>query len=249
MIDLSIIENRNKDYLKNTHWYVSQNINEMIYNDLIKQKHDKVLEIGAGLTPFKLSTHFIDIVKYNENYTIVDIDFESLPFENNTFDYVYSRHTMEDIYNPYFAIKEMFRVSKKGYIETPSPLVETFKNVDSLSFVQRKISYSGYIHHRFILYTDIETNTLYILPKYPIIEFFAYSDENTYNKLKKMLESSELYWNNYYFWDELSPPKVVLYRHGANFSVNTNYFNLLDIAINKSIENTTKLENHRLTML
>ena len=169
-----MLEFSKKQYLKNVHWSNSLFISQLICNDWIKTKHDKILEIGAGTAPFCLSTHFIDLIKHNDKYTIVDIDFEKLPYESNSFDYIYSRHTVEDIYNPVFAIKEMFRVSKKGYIETPSPLVESFKNVDYLSHTIKHISYSGYIHHRFILYTDITTNTLYILPKYPIIDFFAF---------------------------------------------------------------------------
>lgn len=176
---------------------------------------------------------------------IVDIDFEPLPYETNFFDYVYSRHTVEDIYNPVFAIKEMFRISNKGYIETPSPLVETFKNVDDLTYNIRNISYSGYIHHRFILYTDINTNTLYILPKYPIIDFFTFLNDTEYNKYKQLLESGDLYWNNYYFWDETSPPNVILYRNGINFDIISNYFPLLEKAITKSIEATMQLEKHR----
>ena len=240
-----MLEFSKKQYLKKVYWSKSEFVSQFIYNSWIKTKHDNVLEIGAGPCPFSLSTHFIDVVKHNEKYMIVDIDFEPLPYETNFFDYVYSRHTVEDIYNPIFAIKEMFRISNKGYIETPSPLVETFKNVDGLSYNTRNISYSGYIHHRFIFYTDIHTNTLYILPKYPIIDFFTFLNDTEYNKYKQLLENCDLYWNNYYFWDETSPPNIILYRNDINFNIISDYFPLLEKAITKSIEATMQLEKHR----
>ena len=242
-----MLEFSKTQYLEKVYWRKSEMVSQFIYNNLRKTKHDKVLEIGAGQSPFSLSTHLIDLIKHNEKYIVVDIDFEILPYELNFFDYVYSRHTVEDIYNPIFAIKEMFRVSKKGYIETPSPLVESFKNVDYLSHSIRNVSYSGYIHHRFIFYTDITTNTLYILPKYPIIDFFTFLNMEDYNRYKDMLENGELYWNNYYFWNETSPPKVVLYRNDIDFNVVNDYFKLLETAIHKSIEatNSMQLEMHR----
>ena len=122
-------------------------------------------------------------------------------------------------------------------------MVESFKNVDALSYNVRDISYSGYIHHRFIFYTDIDTNTLYILPKYPMIEFFTFLNMEDYNRYKEMLENGDIYWNNYYFWNETSPPKVVLYRNDIDFKVIPDYFKLLERAIHKSIEATTAMRS------
>ena len=60
------------------------------------------------------------------------------------------------------AFNEITRVCKTGYIETPSPLIEFSTNVDS-----GDSPYKGYIHHRYFVWSDIKTNTLYFLPKYP----------------------------------------------------------------------------------
>jgi N-acyl-D-aspartate/D-glutamate deacylase len=59
-----------------------------------------------------------------------------------------------------------------------------------------------------------------------------------YNKYKDMLQNGELYWNNYYFWNETSPPKVVLYRNDIDFNIVNDYFKLLETAIHKMTAQT-----------
>ena len=78
-------------------------------------------------------------------------------------DFVYSRHTLEDIQNPDFCMNEIIRISKSGYIETPSPLIETAKGIDA---PDKRMNYAGYIHHRYIIWSNIEKCEIYILPKY-----------------------------------------------------------------------------------
>jgi ubiquinone/menaquinone biosynthesis C-methylase UbiE len=50
-----------------------------------------------------------------------------LPYEDKEFDFVYCRHVLEDLIYPFRVIKEMQRVAKAGYIETPSPMAELKK--------------------------------------------------------------------------------------------------------------------------
>ena len=47
---------------------------------------------------------------------------KQLPFENNSFDFVYASHVIEHIDNVSFFIQELQRISKQGYIELPSLL-------------------------------------------------------------------------------------------------------------------------------
>lgn len=54
----------------------------------------------------------------------------------------------EDIQNPDFAFSEMIRVSKEGFIETPSPLIEVTRNVDANDLTR---AFCDYIHHRYIV--------------------------------------------------------------------------------------------------
>jgi hypothetical protein len=126
-----------------------------------KYQGKTVLEIGPGVIPFEVATHFVDCTE-NKEYEKIDIDKDQLPYSDCDFDFLYARHVVEDIQNPGFAFKEMIRVAKSGYIETPSPLVECTKNVDGKGLCYL---YRGYIHHRYIVWTETDTNTLCFLPK------------------------------------------------------------------------------------
>ena len=220
-----------------TFWKPITDVIEMLVTICKKNNYIKILECGPGETPFPLSTHFIDVDTKIENAIHVDIDFERIPFEDKYFDFCYARHIFEDIQNPQHAFSEMTRICKNGYIETPSPLIECLKMVDWLS-INNNINYCGYIHHRYIVWTDRETNTLYFLPKYPFLEYLEF-DQDFY---KHMLEMSKdkLYWNNYYLWIEKSQePKIVVYRNGVNFNIVEDYKDLVVTAIKKSIASTT----------
>jgi hypothetical protein len=50
--------------------------------------------------------------------------------------------------------------------------------------------------------------------------------------------AKDIYWNNYYIWDEKNKPNIVVYRHGINFHIFEDYTKLLNEAITKSIEYT-----------
>src|SRR5690606_1509140 len=54
----------------------------------------------------------------------IQADGESLPFEDNEFDYVICNHVLEHVDNPEKFLNELARVAKKGYIETPSLIGE-----------------------------------------------------------------------------------------------------------------------------
>jgi SAM-dependent methyltransferase len=86
-------------------------------------KNKCVLEIGPGYVPLPISTSTIDW-DYTVDGIKLDMDVDLLPYEDNSFDFVYSRHVLEYLQNPDFAFKEIIRVSKNGFIETPSPLIE-----------------------------------------------------------------------------------------------------------------------------
>lgn len=204
--------------------------------DMCKRKnYTKILENGPGVTPFPLSTHFIDIDPNIENTISIDIDFDRIPFEDNDFDFCYARHIFEDIQNPQHAFAETIRVSRNGYIETPSPLIECLKMVDGLSR-QSNINYCGYIHHRYLVWTERDTNTLYFLPKYPLIEFLIYPTD-FYNQMLDIAKE-KLFWNNYYLWNVERKPNIVVYRNGVNFNILDDYTTLVMRAIKQSAEHT-----------
>lgn len=92
-----------------------------------------VLDIGGGSAPFTLSDvvceKFIGDDREREGAFIYDRplvigDIESLPFQDQSFDYVVCSHILEHTTNPDVAISELMRVGKKGYIEVPSEYFE-----------------------------------------------------------------------------------------------------------------------------
>jgi hypothetical protein len=183
-----------------------------------------VLEIGPGYVPFPLATVSIGFNEKIEKYIEIDIDNTPFPFEEKEFDFSYCRHVLEDIQNPEFAIKQFFKCSRQGYIETPSPLIEISRGVESPD-------YCGYIHHRYIVWNDIDT--VYFLPKYPIAE--------TATKNPRLIEIANnypIYWNNYILWDK--PMQTVIYRNGVNMEIRKDYANLLNRAVSESIESTNR---------
>ena len=207
---------------------------------LCKNGCKQILEVGPGSIPFSYATHLIDKNNYNlnnNNIINIDININKIPFTDRFFDFCYSRHTLEDIYNPYFAFIEIVRTSTKGYIETPSPLIEVSMGVDANNLYK---FYKGYIHHRYIIWSDIENNVLCFLPKMPIIEYIKI-DKNVQEQYLNIINNYPILWNNYYFWDKMNPPRINM----IEFDQNT-YIDYIQISIQKSIDYTDMFMNKEL---
>lgn len=92
-----------------------------------------VLEVGSGHRPYPHSDVLVD--KFlNEsqrggkietgNRPLIVSDIEQLPFRDGAFGYSIAAHVVEHVPHPEKALKELARVSRAGYIETPSALME-----------------------------------------------------------------------------------------------------------------------------
>jgi len=236
-------KNNNNDInIHNFYWGANKSIIKIIEQLCINNKCEKVLEIGPGKIPFSLATDFIGSNETITNYTDIDIDKQVFPFMNKHFDFIYCRHVLEDIQNPDFALKEIFRVSKfGGYIETPSPLIEITKDVDATQFSYK---YCGYIHHRYIVWSNIQKNEIYFLPKYScILDHMLNIIDNDKYYMYNLINNYPIYWNNYFIFHSTNLPNVIMYKNGVNFNTNTGtmieeYINLVNKAVNDSIENT-----------
>jgi SAM-dependent methyltransferase len=227
--------------IKNRHWAPNSAIIQMIEKHCETNEYSKVLEIGPGDVPFKLASDFIGCNERITNYIEIDIDNTAFPHADNSFDFIYCRHVLEDIQNPDFALNEMFRVSKfGGYIETPSPLIEATKNVDANPVSDK---YCGYIHHRYIVWSNIQKNEIYFLPKYScVLDHFLNFEDESKRRLYNLINNYPFYWNNYFLYDANKKPTIVMYKNGVNFGQNSNmikeYIQLVVRAINESIQNT-----------
>ena len=238
-------------YIQNLFWTPIKNISDIVELFCNNNNYKNILEIGPGVEQFPLATTFIGCNEKIKNYIEVDIDVDKIPATDKSFDFIYSRHTMEDIQNPDFAIKEIIRCTNAGYIETPSPLVEVMKGVDAN---ENSSKYSGYIHHRYIVWSDIEKGEIYFLAKNSIIldNYILYNDKELI-KICNILNNYPVYWNNYFIWSG-KEPKIIMYKNGVNYGLKNNmvedYIRLVNEAVNKSIMNTNyfiKIHNQYIT--
>lgn len=155
----------------------------------------KVLEVGPGHAPFRRADACVDFVDVPgvdpARMYKCDLGSQPLPFPDKSFDFVFCRHTLEDMYNPFPLCAEMSRVGKAGYIETPSPIAELCRGVDG-----NAPPYRGYHHHRFMAWEH--AGELRFVSKYPLIEYLKFDEP----KLAQLLRSGARYWNTYYHWGD-----------------------------------------------
>lgn len=118
----------------------------MFFPNLITKinEHDKVLEIGPGATPHPRSDEFLEyrfetdeeLVRQSGNVGLIETDKpvhyytgEIFPFPDNSFDYVICSHVLEHVPDPVKFVKELTRISKRGYIEFPLATYEYLFNI------------------------------------------------------------------------------------------------------------------------
>jgi SAM-dependent methyltransferase len=94
-----------------------------------------VLEIGSGGRPHPRSTVLTDRYAADASHregrelirdqrSFVLADGQTLPFRDKCFDYCVCMHVLEHVDEPGLMLSEMQRVSKAGYIETPTELFD-----------------------------------------------------------------------------------------------------------------------------
>ena len=97
-----------------------------IVNDTLhKNPNWKILDIGCGYRANKNATVIADVKDFSsfyKNKKFVKIKEKNLPFADKEFDFVIASHVIEHVEDFEFFIKELERVSTKGYIELPSRL-------------------------------------------------------------------------------------------------------------------------------
>jgi len=95
-------------------------------NSTLKNKRDwKILDIGCGYTANKCATEIADTKDLSFFYLdkkFTKINKKILPFKDKEFDYVIASHVVEHVEDFEFFLKELERISNKGYIELPSRL-------------------------------------------------------------------------------------------------------------------------------
>ena len=92
-----------------------------------------VLDVGSGGNPFPRSDVLLDRLTGDDHRNgesmMIDRacvfgDAARMPFKDNAFDFVIASHILEHMSHPEIFIRELQRVGKAGYIETPNALFE-----------------------------------------------------------------------------------------------------------------------------
>ena len=193
---------------------------------------DRVLEIGPGYVPFPRADEFVD-AKTNlpgvpkERLHNIDLNREKLPFPDKSFDFIYCRHVIEDMYSPFLLLEEMGRVGKRGYIEMPSPTAELGRGVDGNS-----PPFRGYHHHHYIGW--VAENELRLVSKYPLIEYLVFEEQELADTLRAGPEN----WNTHYLWE--GEVKFAHRRNGYEYLLTRDYAMMLQDAAR--VARTSNLE-------
>ena len=166
---------------------ISRTSKTHIENLLSTKKDWKILDIGCGYSANKYATTICDVQDLSNFYkdrNFVILENNDLPFDDNHFDFVISSHVMEHVKDLEHFIKEIQRVSKKGYIELPTKLE------DNLVFENKK-------EHLWQMDFDDVNHKLLISKKIQFLE--PVLTVSTIQKMREYFRSSlilELFWEN-----------------------------------------------------
>ena len=157
-------------------------------NSILEKNNEwKILDIGCGYSANKKATTIADVQDFSNYYkerNFVKINEKKLPFKNKEFDFVISSHVIEHVEDFEFFIKELERISNKGYIELPT------RFGDNLVFENLKD------HIWWFIYDDIN-NVIVGSKKNQLIEpFVSVSVARLFNEIFRESMVLELYWEN-----------------------------------------------------
>ena len=85
----------------------------------------KILDIGCGYTAHEKATVICDIQDlshFYKNKKFIRLENKALPFKDKEFDFVIASHVIEHVEDVEYFIRELQRISSKGYIELPTIL-------------------------------------------------------------------------------------------------------------------------------
>ena len=154
------------------------------------QNNWNILDIGCSVDAIEFAQTTADIQNLEnfyqkKNKKFVLVKGKDLPFKDNQFDFVFASHVIEHVEDVAYFIKEIQRISKKGYIELPSMLE------DNIILSDNNIK-----DHKWFFQFDDVTNTLLAERKKQLIEPFI-THGLLFESLRKNFRSSlviELYW-------------------------------------------------------
>ncbi len=130
---------------------------------------DTVLDMGSGHMPFPLATHLADIslsdgttgragaaFRHVDGKPAYEVRVEATGFADKQFDFVYCSHVLEHADDPAAACRELMRIARRGYIETPT------KGKDALMGSARVSNHRWHVEllGRTLVFTEYEERDL-----------------------------------------------------------------------------------------
>ena len=163
----------------------------------------KILDLGCGYRAHKNASVIADSQDFSKFYKereFIQIKEKILPFKDKEFDFVISSHVIEHVEDFQFFIKELERISPRGYIELPTRLG------DNLVFENMKD------HIWWFNFDDIN-NKLISSKKNQLIEpFISVSTAKYFEEIFRESLVIELMWENkidYEINDEIRKDKFI----------------------------------------
>jgi len=158
-----------------------------INNNIKNNPNWNILDIGCGYRAHPNANTIADVQDFSNYYKdrkFVKLNEKKLPFRDREFDFVIASHVIEHVEDFEFFIKELERVSTKGYIELPSRLG------DNLVFENK------FDHIWWFVYDDIDKK-LIASKKNQIIEpFINVSVAKLFEKVFRESLVIELLWES-----------------------------------------------------
>ena len=157
-------------------------------DSLLKNNNSwKILDIGCGYTAHSNASTICDVQDLSNLYKnkhFVKLTSKILPFKDKEFDFVIASHVIEHVEDVEFFMKELQRVSSKGYIELPTILE------DNLVFENKK-------DHLWHMEFDDDKNQLIVSKKVQFLEpVLTVSSAKKFLKYFRQSLVIELFWEN-----------------------------------------------------
>ena len=137
---------------------IKRSSKNFIDNLLSNQSSWKILDIGCGYSAHKNATVICDVQDLSnvyKNKKFIKLEKKTLPFNDKEFDFVIASHVIEHVEDVDFFLKELQRISSRGYIELPTILEDNlvfenkkdhiwhmeFDDVENKLIISKKIQY------------------------------------------------------------------------------------------------------------
>ena len=156
-----------------------------VNNAISKNANWNILDIGCGYNANKNAKVIADVKDLSDfykgkNFTI--ISGKKLPFKDKEFDFVIASHVIEHVEDFEFFLKELERISTKGYIELPTRLG------DNLVFENRND------HIWWFTYNDVNNQIIVSKRNQLIDPFITVSMSKLFEKIFRESFVLELAW-------------------------------------------------------